>query len=68
MSGGIFDILGEGEGASEKEIDNLRKGPEEAEEKEVINSYVRISLGREKRNREINTLLRHHIANTNHVF
>ena len=68
MSGGIFDTLGEGEGASEKEIDNLRKSPEEAEEKEVVNSYVRISLGREKRNREINTLLRHHIANTNHVF
>ena len=28
----------------------MRKG---TEEKEIINSYVRISLGREKRNREL---------------
>lgn len=66
--GEFSTYLGEGEGASEKEITNLRKGPEEAEEKEIINSYLRISLGREKRNKEINTLLRHHIANASHVF
>lgn len=66
--GEFSTYLGKGEGASEKEITNLRKGPEEAEEKEIIISYVRISLGRENRNREINTLLRHHIANSSHVF